>query len=808
MPGASQSLGCLLLCAASLAAASPEPLLMLRFGGHLRNEGTLGGEARAEEYVAGEGMRYAPGPWGLCVDFSAAGRSGGRTREPAGGAVVHVDRRLGGLQRLTLVAWFRPADAGSPARLLYMPGEWDLMLANLRPSLKIVSEGKDHSLTPPPQSPSATRGAWNFVAVTLDAGARTAEMYLSPDGAAPRLVGSWSGLPTPDCGGEQVQIGNLDGVRPFRGRMDNVAVYDDVLTPQEVTALHRRDDAEQPTVADLPAPPQREAVTGLRHSDVCFSTRWDRDDAVEAIRAFGANRVLWVYTNSAQFVSAVHAVAQTVQGALNANHRTDDSGAYCVDLDGTKLVAPWMVTFNKTDPVKWGCNNQPAYREAVFAAARRTLDAGVDWVQFDDWALTAGAHSWGGGCMCDRCMAGFTEYLRTLPEDALHAAGIGDLQAFDYRAFLAHRHGISDAAAYREQRTDLPTTALLEDFQRRSVRSFFADLRREMDAHAGRRVPLSVNTNLQNPSQRHNFLADIPDFCLGETSSAEMEDLAICAATADALGKYQVVSPFPHTVPDTRMALAATYALGQLYLVPWDVWMGPEKDRHFGTPDQYGDLYGFVRGNQGLFDGFETPGLVGVVVDTNAYDAEWTRNVVRRLLRAQVPFHLLLSGDTFYHVPLAAERLHRYGMIVVPDRLSGLPRDDREALAQAADAVAVLPGRRVTDDLLRELAPITVWAPEGVFALLRHGKSGGERAWVCHILNRTRAAAGEPPVAMGHLALTLRRSALPGGDVAMASWHSPGQAPVPLKTETLPEAVRLVIPELAEWGVVRVDLAK
>jgi len=111
-----------LLVGTAIAAELPAPLVELRCSGDLRNQGTLGGEATLQEYAPGEGARYVPGPWGLCLSFSDASRSGGSSREPAGGAAVFADERLGGLQQMTLSAWFRPLDRGAPARLLYMPG--------------------------------------------------------------------------------------------------------------------------------------------------------------------------------------------------------------------------------------------------------------------------------------------------------------------------------------------------------------------------------------------------------------------------------------------------------------------------------------------------------------------------------------------------------------------------------------------------------------------------------------------------------------------------------------------------------------
>jgi len=105
--------------------------------------------------------------------------------------------------------------------------------------------------------------------------------------------------------------------------------------------------------------------------------------------------------------------------------------------------------------------------------------------------------------------------------------------------------------------------------------------------------------------------------------------------------------------------------------------------------------------------------------------------------------------------------------------------------------------------VLRDLSPLELWGPEGVTVLTRIARQGSEATMACHVLNRSRAAAGEPPVPMRYLSIGLKHDALPGRAVS-ARWHAPGQEPVALELETLPGLVRLVIPRVDEWGVVEV----
>jgi hypothetical protein len=71
-------------------------------------------------------------------------------------------------------------------------------------------------------------------------------------------------------------------------------------------------------------------------------------------------------------------------------------------------------------------------------------------------------------------------------------------------------------------------------------------------------------------------------------------EFVFAAKAAEAFGMTQVVSPIPRSTARTRAAFATTYALGQLHLVPWDLYMGSDatgsQPRYFGTREQYGDL--------------------------------------------------------------------------------------------------------------------------------------------------------------------------------------------------------------------------
>lgn len=644
-------LGFLATAVSAAASAAPVPLLELLLNGGLSNTGSLGGEATFEEYAAGEGPRFVPGLRGAGVSFLASSRGGGTGHGAAGGAVTFPGERLAGLEQVTLTLWFKPVGPNGPARLVYFSNDWDLFVFGGSIGFKIRHETRDHARHTPKGENVAVQERWNFVAVTFDRTTGEAGCYHGLAGGELRHVSAWDGLPAPDASSGIVQIGNLGNIRPFHGVIDSLRAFDRVLDDGEIHAVFTSGAAG-------PRRGLRECVQNVRarsatfsFGDVCLSSRGKRPTSIETIEAFGANRLMWAYPADSEFIAACkRAGCETYQGAINSIPGTDETDAHALDLDGKPVVAPWMVAFNREKPWYWGCNNRPRFMELSAARAAALLTAGADWIQFDDWGLVVSAAGWGGACFCDDCMAAFRVYVeQDLSEDRRRELGMEDVQPFDYRSYLAERHGVRDAQSYKAKKRVLPTTAVFEDFQRESVRTFFVDLRKRLNAEAGRVVPLSINSTFYRPSQRSNYIPDLVDFLQGETWEMELADLALAAKTAEGLGTWQVFVPKPRDLAIARRAVAASYALGQLMLVPWDMYMGSDatgiRPRYYGTVEQYGDLFHFVRDYPQLFDGCESVATAGVIVDLDRYDGARVAGVCRRLFDAQVPFTFLPVGS-------------------------------------------------------------------------------------------------------------------------------------------------------------------
>ncbi len=296
-------------------------------------------------------------------------------------------------------------------------------------------------------------------------------------------------------------------------------------------------------------------------SAVCFSSRWPRPQNAQdpynsftAAADFHATGFYWVYATDTAWIKEVVRRGYTFQGSLNSilpdhvgGKRTFELGRI-QDAKGDFVTAPWM----KTWKTWWGCVNSPEYRQTFLDHAMVYINAGVDVLQVDDPGLNAQAAGW-GGCYCPYCKA----------------------------------------KAKKEGKTS-------HEIQKSSVVEFYTDIRATIDARAGRHITFSGNGD--NPGFPLNKL----DFGLAELqeSGASAMNIHGLVRVMEAAGKAQLFTFVSEHSELTRSVIAMAYGAGSHVLVPWDVFQSG-KPRYFGKAAEFADLYGFVRANATLFDGYE-----------------------------------------------------------------------------------------------------------------------------------------------------------------------------------------------------------
>lgn len=823
-------LGIALLSAHPVIAVE-KPLVDFDFERGLQNTGALGGTGKSKVYAPGEDAGFDSGPFGRCLDLTAASRHGGSGAKepPAGSAVVFRHDALDKLDTFTITLWSRQSllAHGTSARLLSKENAWDLLPAAGGASLALGPGAGKVSYNLTGKAREKLEDRWRFTAVVV--GPETVRAYVGGLGQPLVMAAEKPRTEHKAAARGDLLLGTFGGIRPFNGWLDRVRVFGAALDGEAVRAIFEADNASakqaRPTpVFDLARPAAGTHKFHLKRSDIPFSVRWQkRKEAPAVMESFHTTQCLWVYGTGTNFIQQIKGMGIGYQGTLNGlqgqehtttnrSARGDTSGRH-EDLDGNKNTPHWMVTFGPKTFT--GCCNHPAFRKLFFETAKRYVDGGVDMLHVDDWAMNASWVTTGAACFCEHCRAGFREWLQTrCTPDELKKLGVADIAAFDYREHLK-RNGVPDAATYKEKLRDLPLTPQFTDFQVESMRSFFREFRKRLDEWSPRKyIPVSVNALLYHMHPNHNLCGiDVVDFLTGESSqNADYQteaEFVFAAKAAEAFGITQVVSPIPRSTARTRAALATTYALGQPHLVPWDIYMGSDatgiQPRYFGTREQYGPLYDFIYENKALFDNHESAAEVVVLANADAPGKGSLSQFCKQLARQQIPFHLVLGASQYARVPVRAADLRAARVVVEFSAADTFCEEDRKTI-QAARAAGLARFVPPTADLaaitkLRGMELLRVEAPEGVYAFPRVNRPLGSAA--VHVVNWNLAPDGERSEVYRNVTLTLLQPQR-WGKIASATYHQPGQKPVTLKPERHEDCVRLTLPRIETWGAVEI----
>jgi len=825
------------------SADPPPPLLELTFEGGLVATGEIGPPVEPVDYAEGEGPVLLPGPWGDCLDLTGASRFGGTLEqmEPAGGALLLSDAAVDDLGPFTVTLWAQaagPQDAIN-ARLLNKMGSWELSFSRGGFVLVVVNGDAKPSY----RVPGAGRvDGWQFVAVTVDPGAGAIRCGVGDAQSGLGDILSHEMPQPPDRSEGELQIGTFSGIRPFRGKLDNLRVFDRPLTDEELAAVCEQDRAAYGGVSAYAGgvPPLPARRFAFRPSDIVFSSRWQsqrKDEAFALLKTYHVTHLLWVYGSDPGYIRQVREMGVLYQGTLNGlcgfdQATPDSSGAGDTtgrqqDLDGSKVVLPHMRKWTPDHPRWTGNHNSPAFRELFFAEVDKLVAAGIDSLHIDDWEMTLSAAGGGLSGFSPESLAGFRDYVRDQLTDAeRQELGIGDPATFDYRTYLREKHGIENQEQYRAAYRDLPTTPYFLDFHTGSLRDFYAALREHLDqVSPDRYIPVSVNNQFYRRTTegglRGVFCVDRLDFFEGEASQtmqAPDQFIMPCKA-AEALGIPQVMMSKPHILGHSFAALATSYALGMPFRVPWDLYMdnGPDGQpapRYYGERETWGPFYDFVHAHPGLFDDYGTAATVGVLFNADEPCHSDLLSICGDLAGAQIPFGLIAAASRYSRVPLRAEQLEAPRYVVVLSPTDSFCEEDRQTIetVRASRRVRFLPPGPDLIEALRAAgrAPVRVEAPEGIYAFLRVRKDGQPGA-VIHLVNwnaapgSPEAPAGTGSEPFGSVTLALMQP-VSWGEGLEARYYQPGEAePLTISPEIHPTMLRLTLPRLGTWGIVEVS---
>lgn len=386
------------------------------------------------------------------------------------------------------------------------------------------------------------------------------------------------------------------------------------------------------TFAQIARPHPRPAGAP-KSAEVSFSTRWprptnraDNRDSFQSARDFHATRLDWLYLSGKPefdraFVSKFKTAGYRVGGTLNCQPTDSPTGTNrvfsigrTVNLKGEPLKDPWTRKYGG----RFCCPNNPDYAKVYLTHARYALEAGVDHFQMDGPELND-LMSHFGGCFCAHCVRGFREYLASRSTPGQRAQwGVADLAAFDYARFLLAL-GTDPDTDISLWKGPVELRELFRTFQIESGLRFLGDMHQQIDRMAGRNLAYSCNAS-------HDFLTvyhKVFDFAVNEAYPSEEGEPAFLyhqrIEPAQKLGKPMLFAFVSHDVAHHRRFIASGYALGTNAIVPWDVFTGLDAPRFFGTPEQFSDLFGFIRAQAALLEGYEEAGVFGPGIRDSRY---------------------------------------------------------------------------------------------------------------------------------------------------------------------------------------------
>jgi hypothetical protein len=317
-----------------------------------------------------------------------------------------------------------------------------------------------------------------------------------------------------------------------------------------------------------------------------------------AMKAFHANKLEWTYRLNSAFVQEARKLAFSVGGARAPNVSQDAKNPRdiaVIQLDGEPL-GDWPGGYQ-------GCAVNPGFRDYQLKHAARVVGEGADTFQHDCAGMAA---TW-QTCYCDHCLSGFRNWLAaTQSSETLRACGVDNTGSYD------HRQAVSNGNA------PAGVQPLWRQFKFQAIRDYHQSIR---DSLRARFPHFTAYTGNNSSYQMYDVRFEPFDFFISELMFAscdpvrlfERHDVVMAAGKAQSYHapKAHAGESMDYMKPLCRSVIGFSYAMGAWMAAPYDLFRGADLPRYFGEPCDYADLYGFIRANAELLDGYERAAYAG-----------------------------------------------------------------------------------------------------------------------------------------------------------------------------------------------------
>ena len=667
---------------------------------------------------------------------------------------------------------------------------------------------------------------WKFFAVTFD-GVKTANnvnfYYGTNDGTGQVLLDSTYTTTLRQLLGDKsaVNIGNRGTVYPFDGFIDSFKMFtskDDAsgaLTAAQLSGV-KLDNA----TAITPAGVDNE----FRKSDVALM----RTSSALPVEGYRATRIVWNYDTHQGLIDSFAALGVAASQTHNFESTSYDgtlnylSGKYYTNdptmPSRTRDVEGGLVEKNSYPGQYYPSVSSQAYFDDT---AGRLVDVLIPLnpytVQYDTPSGDRHAMSLGYPVGFDNSTLNkFRDWLgvKYSPSELDSLFDIDNIAAFNYKTYLADKYGITTNAAYKSQLSSIALTPELEYYLEDNNVDVIESLRQLVNS-SPRSAKISGNCGIFRTYGR--VLIPHLDFFCSELPKAKVlgvldsRDSVICGI-AEALNKpYYGVNNCDVTAylmdnskPNYMNCLiAAVYANGGVMQTPWNIWAGGEI-RYFGSWEQYGAFFAFVRDNAGWFDDHKPQSQLALLWNCdNEIDELYT--IAEAVYNMNIPFDIVLLGDRYPYSHIDVDAVAAdYGQVLLASNINSFSAANQATVTELASKISVAANTSQIS-LAKDWIKTTGQSIPATWILPRKDKTQIDSDIAVHILNRSYSSATDQ-LNLAGMNIELHADIFDGLVVKEVQWAGPQTPQTELVFTQTAEGIAIDIPKTPIWSVLNISV--
>lgn len=470
----------------------------------------------------------------------------------------------------------------------------------------------------------------------------------------------------------------------------------------------------------------------------------------------------------------------------------------------------------------WMSNHSPAFVPFFKAQVDNILKANISHLMFDSQTSSTRATDMAtfGGDFSYYAMKNFRKWLDVKYSNReLADLGISDISSFDYKQHLLDA-GVTHQTFLQSANTLSGSVPLLEDFIYFN-RDVWNQKFGEVLAYIREKRPdieIGASTHLFESrgyifNENITFLANELDL-VGNDISEMPTGLVIHLKGAEAVNKILALFPYPSEFKLLKELdaprfgrgwVAQSYAMGGLFSIPADVWVGGTDTWSPGA-DNYRDIYLLASEQGHLLDGYTSYAKAALLhpmyssMKANFINGSSSLAAsTRALVHGNINFDLLVFGDEGYEVVPRASDFDKYEVIFTDSDRQFLTEKQEQLLENYKDKLV-----HIGQFSNYKASNISVKvggtaADKTVSAISRMHETKTNVPYVVHLLNRP-FVNGATPV-LDAVEVTIPKQYFPKA-VKTATLHLPGNNSLNLPVSENANGDAVVrVNDLEVWGI-------